>query len=200
MRELYYDKYVEELNKLYETDPQGAVNYLADSLSRVRYEKSLKVRLGFDDEKLNIVITIILALLTLPVALICNGDPSVVVFGIIFYLAGIMIGLFVPYAGIIFLFSHGGTGFFFLIQDVTELLKSNPIMSDLSSSMTNHIYLAILINGLAVVLTILQSFIPSIRKIKYIKSIIMFLFLVGLLVVRMIPYSFGVSPIFPFLD
>ena len=52
-------------------------------------------------------------------------------FGSVFFFAGLLIGLFTPFFGLIFLFSHGLTGFCLMINALNENLAS-PIYSDAS--------------------------------------------------------------------
>ncbi len=192
----YYSKYVEELNKLYESDPKKAVKYLSASVDRVTNNKPLIEKLGLDDKKIDIIITVICALLSVLATFICSSGFENAV-GIVFYIAGLMIGIFVPFFGLIFLCSHGGTGLYFMCQDVFEIIKSNPIMEDLSFSMRNYLYGVIFVYAIAIVLTLLHSVVPKMREVKYIKGIISFLYLLGLILVRLIPYKLGVSSIFP---
>ena len=199
MKESYYDQYIRELNKLYETNPQKAVDTLADSVKRVNNNQPLMKRLGLDDKKLDNFFAIICALLTIPVVFICNTEVGVL-FGLVFYLAGLMIGIFIPYAGLIFLCSHGGIGFYFICEDVFEIIRTNPAMSDMSYSTRNHLYTIIFVYAAAILLTILHSIIPKVREVKYIKTILSFLYLLGLVLIRLIPYKLGISSIFPILD
>ena len=52
-------------------------------------------------------------------------------FGSVFFFAGLLIGLFAPFFGLIFLFSHGLTGFSLMINALNENLAS-PVYSDAS--------------------------------------------------------------------
>ena len=51
-------------------------------------------------------------------------------FGAIFLAAGQSIGTFVPYFGLIFLFSHGGTGMGVMASTFLSPILNNPIMTD----------------------------------------------------------------------
>ena len=195
----YYDQYIYELNKLYENDPQKAVDYLAASVVRVNTSKSLIERLGLDAKKLDIFFTIICALLSIPVAFICTEQYEFM-FGIIFYLAGLMVGIFVPVFGLIFLCSHGGIGFYFMTQEVFEIIHTNPVMGDLSTPMRSYLYTIIFVYAAAILLTILHSCIPGMREKKYIKTIISVLYLTGLLLFKLIPYKIGATSLFPLFD
>ena len=196
MEQNYYDKYVEELNNMYNKDPNKAVKYLSSSVNRVTNDKTLMEKLGLDYKKIDIIITVICALFSVLAALICSNSFGNAV-GVIFYLAGLMVGIFVPYFGIIFLCSHGGTGLYFICQDVYDIIKSNPVMEDLTFSMQNYLYGVMFVYAAAILLTLLHSFIPKMREVKYIKGIISVLYLLGLVLIRLIPYKLGVSSIFP---
>jgi hypothetical protein len=73
-------------------------------------------------------------------------------------------------------------------------------MSDMSHSTRNHLYTIIFVYAAAILLTILHSVIPKVREVKYIKTILSFLYLLGLVLIRLIPYKLGISSIFPILD
>ncbi len=51
-------------------------------------------------------------------------------FGFIFFLAGLLIGMYIKYFGIIFLFSHGGLGYYLMISLLSRDILSNPILTD----------------------------------------------------------------------
>ena len=200
MTEDYLSKYIEALNKKYEKDPVTAVNYLSSSINRLKHKTNLMEKLGLDYEKLDIILTIILAIMILPVGLICCDNLGMYLGGMIFFMAGLMVGVFVPGFGVIFLFSHGGTGFGLLNSNVIKAIMSSPILSEPNSMMSPYFSIMILTLGSAVLLTLVHAFVKRVRKVKFIKTTIMLLYLLGMLLLRLAPYKLGVMELFPFIN
>ena len=121
-----YEQLLYELEKKYEENPKGTVNALKYTLKTLEYTskynnrdgaikkyKSREIQLlDFDNNSSQIFIYIV-GLLILSFMFIfhiggTNSEESIgiYIFGAIFLAAGQSIGTFVPYFGLIFLFSH----------------------------------------------------------------------------------------------
>lgn len=192
MEEDYFNTYVNELNKLYEVDPQKAVDYLSESVDRVSNKETFSQKLGLDEKKLDKICMIILAISLIPIGFINPIDP-VYFGGLIFFIAGLMIGLFVPFFGIIFLCSHGGTGLYLMNMSIIEAIQNSPIMGDLSSDTRSYMYGIVGIFIAAILGTLLHNLIPKVREVKYIKTIIMILYVIGILLIKLLPHKLGID-------
>ena len=193
----YFGQYLEALQKLYEYDPVEAVEYAGNSLDRLRHRK-MRQKIKLDDKQIDVLLMCVFGLLIALSGLLYLGEGTFFA-GLIFFMAGILIGINVPGFGIIFLFAHGAIGFAFMSADVYELVKNHPFLTDPSPALKVYISMIVLSIGLAVLLSILQGFIKKIREIKHIKPFIMFLYFLGVLLIRLLPYKLGIAKLFDFI-
>ncbi len=192
----YYDKYVKELNKRYEKDPVGAVKLLSNSIKRLKKKDSFAAKLGIDEKYLEIIITIIIGALIILIGLICQSNIGTYILGMIFFIAGTFVSLYVPHYGIAFFFVHGLIGFYFMNKDIFDLLNNNSITNNPSPSLVSYVTIIVFSMILSVLLMIGNSFLTKIRNVKYIKVTIMIIMFLGLLLLRLLPYKLGISDLF----
>ena len=194
MNDEYYSKYIDELHKRYETDPVSAVNLLSDSINRLKPRKIV-----LNEKQINIILMVLITALTVFSTFICAESLSMQIFGSIFFFAGLFIGLYIPGFGLIFLLSHGLTGLYLMNQDIFSKLVDNPVLSDPSSYMTKYLSITSIVLICAFIATVAHNiFVKKVREIKYIRPIILLLWLAGLVLFRLIPYRMGISELFPF--
>ena len=128
-------------------------------------------------------------------------------FGLVFFLAGLFIGLNVPVFGLIFLCSHGGTGIIIMLSsllgsdenslfyNIGRIFK-NPMFSDggMPSNLRLHLCAIVAVLVTALVYTVLHNLSPRLKENKIHMIIILALFLIGIVLVglipRMYPYLF----------
>ena len=189
-----FDKYVEELYKINTENPKRAEQIAKQGLEELGLESSVKTSplLGIDMEWAGVVIVCIL------IALCGFLVPDIkqialYFFGMIFFFAGLFVGLTVPVFGLIFLVTHGGTGLFMMIStmfgeftgDITEVetVFNNPAFTD--GGMPNNIKLylgitkAIFITAL--IYSILHNLSPRLKENKKHMIIILTLYLLFIL-------------------
>lgn len=113
-------------------------------------------------------------------------------FGVVFFIAGLLIGIFVPYGGVIFLFSHGATGLgIMLIPKVSAILKS-PVLTDGNTLIIKFLILAVIAAIMGFILTSLYNFSEKFKKSKKSMPIILGLFLLAILIVQLVPVIFSI--------
>lgn len=113
-------------------------------------------------------------------------------FGAIFFLVGLFIGLNAPVFGIIFLFSHGGTGLGIMCASKIKSVLDSPLMTD---NPTNLKYLLILGAGLitaGIISTIFYNVSNKIKDQKYSLIIILSMFAVGIAIIQILPIMFNI--------
>ena len=67
------------------------------------------------------------------ICLICQKNAGMIggfLLGALFFFTGLFFGLLIKYGGIIFLFSHGGLGYVFMIQSLMGDIISEPMLTD----------------------------------------------------------------------
>ena len=112
-------------------------------------------------------------------------------FGMIFFLAGLEIGLKQKGIGLIFLVSHGGSGFGVMMAALVGYFISSPLFTDLS--LKAYIYLGIMaiVGIVALGIVLLSNLSDSFKKNKYILHIVLLFFLILFIMAGMMPYILG---------
>ncbi len=177
----YYEQYVSELNSLYTTNSDAAKRAIKRSLKRLNVIEKEPV----DLDKVDTVFAVIISVLMVPLGFLSFQDTYF--FGLIFFIAGVMVGIFVPYFGLIFLFSHGLTGLSLMLGENVKEIYNSPLVSD-GANVQMYMYVAfgLFIAGFATV--ILKNFIKPLKEFPYIKTVIMLLLFMGVLLIKAFPY------------
>ena len=108
-------------------------------------------------------------------------------FGLVFFAAGICTGLFAKGFGIIFLFSHGGTGFGLMISALLTDRFSEIALSDISHNMKIYLGIIVLLIVIGFLGTIIYNLSESLNKNKYNKLFPIIFLGISLFLVGMIP-------------
>ena len=156
-----FEKNIERLRKCYEVNPNATfeeLDLLVSRLEGTSYEKKDGILSGVDP----------VWLLGLVGIANFQGQSFVYYFACLFFFAGVFIGLNVPGFGLIFLLSHGATGFALItIPVVIEVLKS-PIMSETAgNSIYFLLYTALFTAIVAAISTVLYNLSSNFRDKKY---------------------------------
>lgn len=202
----YFDKYIKELYKINTDNPKKAKDIAKNGLDELGLLKKASPKnnkLGID---INWAIIVIICLLMfLGAFLTSNMDSAMLyIFGVIFFLAGLFIGLYVPVFGLIFLLSHGITGFvtIFLVllfgtdnMDSINIILNNPLYTDGGMPFNIKIYLISIcvLFVAAFIYTILHNLSPKLKKNKIHAIIILSLYLITIILIGLF------SRVFPFL-
>lgn len=109
-------------------------------------------------------------------------------FGEVFFFAGLGVGLYIPAFGLIFLASHGGTGFAIMLGSLLSESLNSPIWSDHPVNLYLYFGLMILIGVIAVLLSIVHNLSRSMKKDKRFFLIIVALYLLVLFMSGIFPY------------
>ena len=118
-----FDKRIQELKRLYKMNPGGTTKMLDEAMKSTdlyhmtpedmevpRYETNTAGNVIKEIGGTKIAYIVIIAILVFSGLLNFGESTAMHVFGIIFFLAGFFVGKSVPGFGLIFLFSHGGSG------------------------------------------------------------------------------------------
>ncbi len=190
MEKDYFNKYTEELNKLYERDPAKAVDYLSDSINHLK-SKGFFGTLNYKQKETMIVV--LLCVLIALCGLICF-DSGIYFGGFIFFISGLLASLYYPKIGVVVLFTHGLLGYILMNSNIFGLIRDNYNMFEgleLANSVNMYLSIFLLTSLTAFVLAVLHSLLKSFEKKKYLIPFILFLFLVSIIVIRIVPYKFG---------
>ena len=184
------DAYQNDKNKSYHIIKKYVDILNIDNKKEVKENDIDNVRFKLDP-KFNILYIVIICFIIILLGLFSLESFPGYFFGSVFFFAGLFIGLFVPIFGLIFLFSHGLTGFCIMMGSIGERF-TGPLYSDASGSG----YFMLL--GLAAILAICGFIFTILHNIGILKKheygvLIPFLFFLGcFLICALFPYLFKI--------
>lgn len=114
-------------------------------------------------------------------------DVSLYYFGILFFLAGLFIGLNVKSFGLIFLFSHGMTGLGLMLIPIIKNLELKVYLTDSPTFLLIYLGIIIIAVILAIILTVLYNLNDRLKDNIKIYSLIFILYLVAITMVVILP-------------
>lgn len=114
-------------------------------------------------------------------------DISLYYFGILFFLAGLFIGLNVKSFGLIFLFSHGMTGLGLMLIPIIKNLELKVYLTDSPTFLLIYLGIIIIAVILAIILTVLYNLNDRLKDNIKIYSLIFILYLVAITMVVILP-------------
>ena len=198
-----FESNIKKLDELYKKDPEYVDGSFSNFVNKMEYDIAKKEgkkvtfidRLGFGD-KVDIfylvVISILLLLYGTYISFLANPENTFLfLFGFIFFIAGFSIAIIVKNSkgfGLVFLFSHGGSGFAVMVGSLLSGKVSEAFFTDLNGPI--KLYLAIII--CLVVFGILASVIYNLSdrfKINKLNKVYLYLvFVISIVLIGLIPY------------
>ena len=121
-----FDKKLEKLREIHLEHPREAEAKLNTALNQLDNETISKDR----RKKFLTIFCVICGLTVLLVGLISKELIPMYYFGLVFFIAGLCVGLFQQGFGLVFLFSHGGTGLGLMLVPRVMSVFDKPYMSD----------------------------------------------------------------------
>ena len=174
-----FDQFIKELD--YEVDNDG--NNKTDFLSKLGINRNRDILYMVI---IYLAITIYGAYLLVPDYM---DNLGLLFFGMVFFIAGIQIGFGKETRGfgLIFVFSHGGTGLGCIIASLLTERFDFDKLSDLSSNLKLYIIITIAILIIAILGMVVYNISDTLNKRKYNKVIILLLFAAVIFLVGMLP-------------
>ncbi len=179
-----FDKQINKLQEYYSKDPKTTMFELREANKRIKntieFPDTLKTQLIMHSDMVTVVVVGILIMLT---GLLNVSNYGMYFFGALFFFCGFFVGIYVKYFGLIFLFSHGMTGLFFMLScfgknelGFTQLLNS-PILRD-NPPITLKYYMGaiILLIFCGIVYTMAINIFDTIKNKRYSITIALSLF------------------------
>lgn len=186
-------EYIEKLKEIYDENPRKATKEAKDSLARL--SSNSKKKLLNDKEKMKFYIVMLYIVLAL-LGLFNISSYPLYIFGLIFFAAGSLIGLHVKGGGIVFLFSHGGTGFGLIIASLIGGLFTSPLMSDLPTIYYIYLVIMAIMTFIAIITTILYNLSDELSERKNFIFIPLVLFsaviIMALILSKIILYKYNI--------
>lgn len=146
-----FNQNVDKLKQHYKEDPKRINRKLNDLIFDYEREKRFKEEQA-EIKKANsknrrffaviVVITILAGLLNIASTEL-DGFGFMYYFGLVFFLAGFYVAIEAPIFGIIFLFSHGGTGLGIMLAPVIVTTLNSPLLTDGGGNIITYIAIVI---------------------------------------------------------
>ncbi len=174
----YYNEYISNIKKL---DHEEALYYLKRSILRLDLVSPSKL----SDSTIDII-----GIVTITFLILITGSLSIdplFYFGFVFFIVGLMVGLFVRGFGIIFLFSHGLTGLSFMLSNIIKPVLDSPIMNEAPTKIYMYLNTGILFLIIPTILVVIASFSERLRTLKHFKIYIMIMYYIGIAIIRLFP-------------
>lgn len=114
-------------------------------------------------------------------------DISLYYFGILFFLVGLFVGLSFKSFGLIFLFTHGGTGLGLMLIPIIKNLELKMYLTDNPTFLLIYLRIIIIAIILAIILTVLYNLNDRLKDSIKIYSLIFILYLLAITMVVFLP-------------
>lgn len=190
MEKLSFDEKLSEIRKYYVENPQQVDHEVSICLYNI---KNLNIeKKGFlSDVSYDILLFCILSIIIACIGFFHLSNIGLYIFGLVFFIVGLLIGLNTKIFGIIFLFSHGVTGLFIMEGALLGDIVNSPIFSDSPTNIYFYFGVNIIIFFISLICSILYNLSDNLKKYKYLKCIILLFYLLGFLMTGLFPYIFS---------
>ena len=152
-------------------------------------------RLGFGDNVdifYLVVISILLLLYGTYISFLANPDNTFLfLFGFIFFIAGFAIGIIAKDAkgfGLIFLFSHGGSGFGVMIGSMLAGKVNNAFLTDINGPIKLYLAIIVCLVIFGILASVIYNLSDRFKTNKLNKVYLYLVFVISLVLIGLIPY------------
>ena len=181
-----FSEYIRELKESYNENPEFTAKFVKESSKKFKKFKMNPSRYNFNDikeddkEKLSMIFTFLFLAI---IGLANIGAYPMYLFGIVFFVAGFCVSMFSGEAmTIIFLFSHGVTGYCLMAGSLLYEMFQDPIMGDGAENVRIVFIIGVVIAIVAVIYAVLYSMSKNLREAKNSKLIPLALFTLGMII------------------
>ena len=189
-----FDSQIEKLRVLYNEKPTETINEINKAIINLKNETNEDVPEKKYSRRAVISGLFAVCIFLISITNINYGSEQFMMyfFGTVFFLAGLFIGLNVPVFGIIFLFSHGGTGLGIMCFTKINKILQSPIMTDNPTNLQNLLVLGVGLIVIGIISTIFYNVSKKIRDKKYSLIIILAMFAIGISIIQLLPMIYNI--------
>lgn len=189
-----FDSQIEKLRVLYNEKPTETINEINKAIINLKNETNEDVPEKKYSRRAVISGLFAVCIFLISITNINYGSEQFMMyfFGTVFFLAGLFIGLNVPVFGIIFLFSHGGTGLGIMCFTKINKILQSPIMTDNPTNLQNLLVLGVGLIVIGIISTIFYNVSKKIRDKKYSLLIILAMFAIGIAIIQLLPMIYNI--------
>ena len=189
-----FDSEIEKLRVIYNEKPTETINEINKAIINLKNETNEDVPEKKYSRRAVISGLFAVCIFLISITNINYGSEQFMMyfFGTVFFLAGLFVGLNVPVFGIIFLFSHGGTGLGIMCFAKINKILQSPIMTDNPTNLQNLLVLGVGLIVIGIISTIFYNVSKKIRDKKYSLLIILAMFAIGIAIIQVLPMIYTI--------
>ena len=189
-----FDSEIEKLRVLYNEKPTETINEINKAIINLKNETNEDIPEKKYSRRAVISGLFAVCIFLISITNINYGSEQFMMyfFGTVFFLAGLFIGLNVPVFGIIFLFSHGGSGLGIMCFTKINKILQSPIMTDNPTNLQNLLVLGVGLIVIGIISTIFYNVSKKIRDKKYSLLIILAMFAIGIAIIQLLPMIYNI--------
>ena len=189
-----FDSEIEKLRVIYNEKPTETINEINKAIINLKNETNEDIPEKKYSRRAVISGLFAVCIFLISITNINYGSEQFMMyfFGTVFFLAGLFIGLNVPVFGIIFLFSHGGTGLGIMCFTKINKILQSPIMTDNPTNLQNLLVLGVGLIVIGIISTIFYNVSKKIRDKKYSLIIILAMFAIGIAIIQLLPMIYNI--------
>lgn len=189
-----FDSEIEKLRVIYNEKPTETINEINKAIINLKNETNEDVPEKKYSRRAVISGLFAVCIFLISITNINYGSEQFMMyfFGTVFFLAGLFVGLNVPVFGIIFLFSHGGTGLGIMCFTKINKILQSPIMTDNPTNLQNLLVLGVGLIVIGIISTIFYNVSKKIRDKKYSLLIILAMFAIGIAIIQLLPMIYNI--------
>lgn len=189
-----FDSEIEKLRVIYNEKPTETINEINKAIINLKNETNEDIPEKKYSRRAVISGLFAVCIFLISITNINYGSEQFMMyfFGTVFFLAGLFVGLNVPVFGIIFLFSHGGTGLGIMCFTKINKILQSPIMTDNPTNLQNLLVLGVGLIVIGIISTIFYNVSKKIRDKKYSLLIILAMFAIGIAIIQVLPMIYNI--------
>lgn len=189
-----FDSEIEKLRLIYNEKPTETINEINKAIINLKNETNEDIPEKKYSRRAVISGLFAVCIFLISITNINYGSEQFMMyfFGTVFFLAGLFVGLNVPVFGIIFLFSHGGTGLGIMCFTKINKILQSPIMTDNPTNLQNLLVLGVGLIVIGIISTIFYNVSKKIRDKKYSLLIILAMFAIGIAIIQLLPMIYNI--------
>ena len=189
-----FDSEIEKLRVIYNEKPTETINEINKAIINLKNETNEDIPEKKYSRRAVISGLFAVCIFLISITNINYGSEQFMMyfFGTVFFLAGLFVGLNVPVFGIIFLFSHGGTGLGIMCFTKINKILQSPIMTDNPTNLQNLLVLGVGLIVIGIISTIFYNVSKKIRDKKYSLLIILGMFAIGIAIIQLLPMIYNI--------
>ena len=189
-----FDSEIEKLRVIYNEKPTETINEINKAIINLKNETNEDIPEKKYSRRAVISGLFAVCIFLISITNINYGSEQFMMyfFGTVFFLAGLFVGLNVPVFGIIFLFSHGGTGLGIMCFTKINKILQSQIMTDNPTNLQNLLVLGVGLIVIGIISTIFYNVSKKIRDKKYSLLIILAMFAIGIAIIQLLPMIYNI--------